>query len=60
MSDIKAETYSVDGINLLPPLILLPLDPVLIQVVEQLIDISRSIRITLPLLRIVLQQLDVG
>jgi hypothetical protein len=55
MSDIKAETYSVDGINLLPPLILLPLDPVLIQVVEQLIDISRSIGISLPLLRIVFQ-----
>lgn len=59
-SDTKAETYSVDGINLLPPLILLPLDPVLIQVVEQLIDISRSIRISFPLLRIVFQQLNIG
>jgi len=47
-------TYSVDGINFLSPLILLPLDPMLIQVIEQLIDISRSIRISLPLLRIVL------
>jgi hypothetical protein len=55
MSDIKAETHSIDGINLLPPLILLPLDPVLIQVIEQLINISRSIRISLPLLRIVFQ-----
>jgi hypothetical protein len=60
MSDIKAGTYSVDGINLLPPLILLPLDPVLIQVVEQLIDISRSIGISLPLLRIIFQQLNIG
>jgi hypothetical protein len=31
---VTAETYSVDGVDLLPPLIFLPLDPVLIQVIE--------------------------
>jgi len=59
-SDITAETYSVYGVNFLSPLILLPLDPMLIQVIEQLINISRSIRISFPLLRIVFQQLNIG
>lgn len=34
VKDGLAETCSVDGVNLLPSLILLPLDPMLIQVIE--------------------------
>jgi hypothetical protein len=60
MELLQLSTHSVDGVNLLPPLVLLPLDPMLVQVIEQLVDISRSIRISLPLLCVVFQQLNVG
>lgn len=53
-------TYGVDGIDFLPAFILLPFDPMLVQVVEQLVDVCCTECVGLPLSRVILQELDVG
>jgi hypothetical protein len=52
-------TYRVYGVDLLPPLLLFPLHPMLVQVIEQLVYITRSYSILVPLLGIELEQIEI-
>ena len=52
-------TYSVNSVHFLSPFILFPLDPMLVEVIEKLVDIIRSLCISVPLLRVEFKQLDI-
>lgn len=48
--NIPRSTDCVNGVDFLPPLILLPLHPVLVEIVEHLVDVHRTGSVSVPLL----------
>lgn len=54
------QTHSVNSIHLFPPFILLPLHPVLVQVIEQLVDVHGAVRVRVPFSGVEAEKLDVA
>lgn len=57
---VNGKTYDVDNIDVLPPLVLLPLDPVPVKVGEETVDVSRSGGVPIPLLGVVTEERLIG
>lgn len=53
----EKNTHSVHLINVLSPLVLLSFDPVLVQIVEKLVDVQGASGIPIPLTSIILEKL---
>ena len=51
--------HSVDSIHLFPSLVLFPLHPVLVEVVEQLVDVRSALGVSSPRLGIEFEQLNI-
>jgi hypothetical protein len=57
---VNGKTYDVDNVDVLPPLVLLPLDPVPVEVSEETVDVSRSGCVPVPFLGVVTKERLIG